>query len=441
MWTRDYGESEKRGNMMHKARKVRSYLGLSAALLGLGVLLTGCPAFVNQPPVAIADATPLAGEAPLTVAFDGSGSFDPDGTIVSYSWNFGDGSPAVTTQTPSHKFTTEGTFLVILTVTDNLGKQGSDTLFITVGKASIYFSSDRTGNMEIFRMDDDGANEAQVTNSPSSDEITPSLVPNTRDRLAYASDVDAPAPGFFDIFVSNPDGTLPSNLTPTQTASSEIQPSWSPDGARIAFTSDQTGDWEIFILPSNGGTAPTRLTSVEAGGFAVSPAISPDGTQIAFAADCNTIAVVGAQAALSDCGNDFEIFTMTINSGNQVTAVAKLTSNTDNDGSDPVFALVARGLSWSPDGTKIAFYSDANGNLDIFTINADGTGLTQVTTHSADDFDPFWLPGGEEIAFVSDRDGGVLKIFKLNVDTLAVTGPLTDLGGVNINPAGVDSSP
>lgn len=440
MWTRDDGESEKRGKMMRKAREMRSYLGLSAMLLGLGALLTGCPAFVNQPPVAIADATPLAGEAPLTVAFDGGGSFDPDGAIASYSWNFGDGSPAVAAQTASHEFTTEGTFLVILTVTDNLGKQGSDTLFITVGKASIYFSSDRTGNFDIFRMDDDGANEAQVTNSPA-DEITPSLVPNTRDRLAYASDVDAPAPGLFDIFVSEPDGTLPSNLTPTQTMSSEIQPSWSPDGAKIAFTSDQTGDWEIFIMPSDGSTAPTRLTSIEAGGFAVSPAISPDGTQIAFAADCNTIAVVAARAALSDCGNDFEIFTMTIDSSDQVTAVAKLTSDTDNDGADPVFALTARGLSWSPDGTKLAFYSDQNVNFDIFTLGADGTGLTQVTTNSANDFDPFWLPGGEEIAFVSDRDGGTLKIFKLNVSTLAVTGPLTDLGTVNINPAGVDSSP
>src|SRR6185369_7116393 len=59
-----------------------------AQSITLLVLPAGTP---NSPPVAAAGATPTSGLAPLTVNFDSSGSYDPDGTIASYSWNFGDG--------------------------------------------------------------------------------------------------------------------------------------------------------------------------------------------------------------------------------------------------------------------------------------------------------------------------------------------------------------
>jgi Tol biopolymer transport system component len=185
------------------------------------------------------------------------------------------------------------------------------------------------------------------------------------------------------------------------------------------------------------GTDVTQLTTQTAG-YVVAPAISPDGTKIAFAADCNTITVSSSKASLTDCGHDFEIFTMTIDGDNNVTAVAKLTANTDNDGAlgpNPFFAGFGISTpSWSPDGTQIAFTSDRDGgDLDIFIMDADGSGVIQLTSSSADDYDPFWLPGGEEIAFVSDRDGGVPQIFKINVTTKAVT-QLTTSGG-NVTPA------
>ena len=415
MWIREYGESQKRGKMMHKAHKVRSYLGLSAVLLGLGVLLTGCPAFVNQPPVAIADAAPLAGEAPLTVTFDGSQSFDPNGTIISFEWNFNDGSDLATGQMVSHEFEDEGVFKVVLTVTDDQGSKDSDKLFIRVGRSSIYFSSNRDGDFEIFRMDTDGNNEAQVTANATIDDIFPALVPNTRDKLAFASDRDT---GTFDIFVSEPDGTLPSNITPTQTASSEIQPSWTPDGAKITFASDQTGDWEIFIMNAD-GSGVTQLTSNTS--IDVAPAISPDGTKIAF---------------VSNRDGDFEIFVMNING----TSVTQLTSNTDEDGAQgPNLFGLSFGIStpsWSPDGTQIAFTSDSDGpDWDIFIMDADGTNVIQLTSSSESDYDPYWLPGGTEVAFVSDRDGGgIPQIFKINVTTKTVT-QLTSSGAFDVTPA------
>ncbi|MCB0911275.1 MAG: PKD domain-containing protein, partial [Propionibacteriaceae bacterium] len=77
----------------------------------------------NQDPVAMFTYT----ATDLSVAFDGTGSVDPDGTITSYAWDFGDGSPSVTdTLEPTHLFGATGTYTVTLTVTDDRG--GSDTV-------------------------------------------------------------------------------------------------------------------------------------------------------------------------------------------------------------------------------------------------------------------------------------------------------------------------
>ncbi|MGB3773708.1 MAG: PKD domain-containing protein, partial [Leeuwenhoekiella sp.] len=75
---------------------------------------------VNQPPVAIADAAPRRGPAPLPVNFTGSNSSD-DSNIVSYSWIFGDGSTS-TAANPEHTYTAPGTYLANLTVTDENGQ-------------------------------------------------------------------------------------------------------------------------------------------------------------------------------------------------------------------------------------------------------------------------------------------------------------------------------
>ncbi len=82
----------------------------------------------NQAPVAMAgpDMT-VAEDSP--VAFDGSASYDPDGTIVSYVWNFGDGY-SETGSHATHTFTQPGTYLVTLTVMDNLGRTDQDTLTV-----------------------------------------------------------------------------------------------------------------------------------------------------------------------------------------------------------------------------------------------------------------------------------------------------------------------
>ena len=413
-------------NRTPKTEARRSTLGarslIPLMMIGLGALLTGCPALLNQPPIASSTGDPLQGEAPLTVDFDASASSDADGTIASFAWDFGDGDTGAG-QTPSHTFESEGTYNVILTVTDNQGGKSTDSLVVTVGEGSIFFSSDRTGSDDVFRMETDGANQAQVTSDAGS-EVFPALLPSTRQELAFSADA-AGAPVNYDLFTSQPDGTLPVNHTGAQTASQELQASWGPDGDEIAFASDLDHVGSFYgVYTFNFGSGLISTVSVQSGSQTLSPSWAPDGDWIAFA---------------SDRDGDYEVFKVKPDGS----SLEKLTDNTDDDGFDGslLTGLIpdARGITWSPDGSQLAFVSDRNANLDIFIVNEDGTGLKQVTTHTADDYDPFWLPNGEEIAFVSERSDGDTKpdIYKLNVDTLAVTGPLTTLES-NVNPAGAD---
>ncbi len=84
----------------------------------------------NLPPVADAGGN-YTGSVGVAVEFDGSGSSDPDGTIVSYAWDFGDGSTS-TDESPTHTYTSAGTFDVTLTVTDDGGATDTDQVTATI---------------------------------------------------------------------------------------------------------------------------------------------------------------------------------------------------------------------------------------------------------------------------------------------------------------------
>lgn len=88
----------------------------------------------NASPTAVISASSNMGEAPLTVQFDGSGSFDPDGDILHYKWTFGDGSRS-TEINPLYTYNWEDTFTVTLVVNDGYGNQGSATTQVAVSLA------------------------------------------------------------------------------------------------------------------------------------------------------------------------------------------------------------------------------------------------------------------------------------------------------------------
>jgi Tol biopolymer transport system component/serine/threonine protein kinase len=76
--------------------------------------------------------------------------------------------------------------------------------------------------------------------------------------------------------------------------------------------------------------------------------------------------------------------------------------------------------SWSPDGQRIAFDTDRDGNWEIYAMNAEGSGATRLTNHPADDDHPAWSPDGRHIAFKSNRDEN-WEIYVVNVADLSVT--------------------
>jgi len=106
---------------------------LTAMFLVIGLVsagLSGCIR-VNEPPLASFTRSPEAGDAPLSVFFDGSASFDSDGYLATYQWDFGDGATAAGISV-THTYTSPGTYQAELTVTDGEGKKGSTVRAISV---------------------------------------------------------------------------------------------------------------------------------------------------------------------------------------------------------------------------------------------------------------------------------------------------------------------
>lgn len=85
------------------------------------------------------------------------------------------------------------------------------------------------------------------------------------------------------------------------------------------------------------------------------------------------------------------IFTLDLQSGR----VTQLTSGRNHHDQHP---------KWSPDGRRISFVSSRGGNFDLYMMDADGTNVTRLTDHPANDFDPIWMPDGQSLIFSSERD-------------------------------------
>ncbi|HAY22277.1 MAG TPA: hypothetical protein DCY27_08940 [Desulfobacterales bacterium] len=89
------------------------------------------------------------------------------------------------------------------------------------------------------------------------------------------------------------------------------------------------------------------------------------------------------------------------------------------DGSDPKRLTEERANdtspTWAPDGRRLAFVSDRDGNREIYAMKADGSEQVNLTRHGAEDMTPAWSPDGENIAFASYRDGN-WEIYVMKAD-------------------------
>ena len=107
----------------------------------------------NRAPIAVASGTPTSGAPPLTVTFSSAGSNDPDGSAITYLWNFGDGTTS-TAANPTRTYSTAGNRTVTLTVTDPQGATGTANVQITVGNTAPTLSFATPTNGRLFTFGD-----------------------------------------------------------------------------------------------------------------------------------------------------------------------------------------------------------------------------------------------------------------------------------------------
>ena len=209
-----------------------------------------------------------------------------------------------------------------------------------------------------------------------------------------------------NICIMNADGS--GRLQLTDNTSDDSDPAWSPDSAKVAFSSRREGNTDIYMMNADGSQL-QRLTDGE--GDDTHPTWSPDGNRIAF-------------ASASDGRSD--IFDINPDG-------SRLRQITDDDSHDSEPA-------WSPDGTRIAFTSFRNERSAIYAVNPDGSQRELLLGPTGKPRSPAWSPEGETIAFTSEVrywTGSELKqreIFTLDINGSELT-RITDSAWQDLTPA------
>ena len=270
--------------------------------------------------------------------------------------------------------------IVLVMVSAVLTKPASSGTFPgTNGK--IAFISDRDGDWEIYVMDADGSNQTRLTNNvgvvlqggPHStlQESGPSWSPDGS-KILFTSDQD----GDTEIYVMNADGSNQTKLTDNEVP--DWQSSWSPDGTKIVFVSpDDAKAYALYIMDADGSNRALLETQYPA----LQPEWSPDGTEILF-----------ERLAGHDYGGRINV-----------------------DGSNERMAgdgfWYKRNPSWSPDGSKWIYCFCVSGTQkSIQSGNINGGTATWIIDNNSGstgktDIQPKYSPNGEYVTFVSDRDG------------------------------------
>ncbi|HJR59856.1 MAG TPA: hypothetical protein VJ813_10670 [Vicinamibacterales bacterium] len=215
----------------------------------------------------------------------------------------------------------------------------------------------------------------------------------------------------------------------------DMWPAWSPDGTRVVFVSDRTGDPEVYVRAVGGGDS-RRLTSTP--GRDAHPSFSPDGRSIAFQSPREGIhtnlylmnadgsgqrrvtrhegfagmpvwSPDGRQLAYQWTPDlktqKWRLMLLQVGSA----GARQLTDGTAND----------QVINWAPDGKRFIFHSDRTGRNQLYTMTLDGV-VARLTSTPSDDRSGTWSADGQMIAFMSDRESEPAGVFVMNADASAI---------------------
>jgi VCBS repeat-containing protein len=206
---------------------------------------------VNDPPLADANG-PYSGTVGIPVTLDGSRSFDSDGTIDSYKWDFGDGSTD-TGVSPTHNYPTSGTFTVSLEVTDNAGAADTATTTVEIAEQNQppLVADDEYTTNEDTQLNVPGPGVLGNDSDPDGDSITAILVSSTSNgnltlnsdgSFTYNPDLNFAGTDHFT-YVTN-DGQLDSNIVAAVTIT--VNPANdAPVAADDTFSASETAQINI----------------------------------------------------------------------------------------------------------------------------------------------------------------------------------------------------
>src|SRR3989344_4825962 len=337
----------------------------TAAALGFG--LTYCNRTPIEPsnlPQNVLDISPISGSSPLEVRVRGS-CVDPDDDLKDYKIMYG--SNILTTTNPT------------------------DTLVNLTQSASFSsYCEDMKGNQHNV-----GPINVQVMQPPP---------PDTTSKIAFWRVFE----DYDDIALINEDGTGLQRLTTNP--GQDLEPTWSPDGKELLFTSHRTGGTAVWRMDSDGSNQRDITSNI---------------VERARQADwCSNGKIVVAYRHKGDSEAGIGIIDP---NGISFTSIY----------SEPRTVRIPGWPKWSPSCSEVAFERYVNGNWEIYTMNSDGTNQRNIPNNLiVNDQQATWSPDGTKMVFISDRanPGGItnglldIDLYIMNNDGTNITRLTYDIG-------------
>lgn len=268
------------------------------------------------------------------------------------------------------------------------GKEANSQPSWSADGASLAFTSTREGLIKIFVMNTDGSGQKRLT-ADDRIESAPSWSPDGRSLAFYSMDKQS---GVAELRIFDLRSGQTISVPGNGRDKGPSAPTWSADGSRIAFPgADDKQKVQVWVVERDGSGLREVSSKFSARDKAFA-ALSPDGRRVAYSADMRGAA-------------DLIVTELDSLESKNLTATGTATKHENP--------------RWSADGKQLLFGSTRDDaelvRMDIFVMNADGTGLRNLTRHPHEDFDARWSDDGRSVVFTSLRTG-TAQLYAVDLD-------------------------